>query len=99
MISSRVANELNLTARGLTQVAGVDGVSDHEVYYFHVGIKSGDTETEYGHHIGALHVFPEYIEGGEVNLEGFDFDVLLGMDVISRGSLAVEGSGTFSFSF
>ena len=26
-------------------------------------------------------------------------DVILGMDVISIGSLAVEGNGTFSFSF
>jgi hypothetical protein len=46
-----------------------------------------------------IFILPPPIHGGEITSTGGQFDVLLGMDVISTGSLAVEGIGTFSFSF
>lgn len=40
------------------------------------------------------------IEGHEFFNSGVnDFDALFGMNVLSIGSLKVEGNGTFSFSF
>jgi hypothetical protein len=39
------------------------------------------------------------IQGAELGFEGRGFDALLGMDVIATDSLAIEGIGTFSFSF
>jgi hypothetical protein len=44
-------------------------------------------------------VFQNVIQGVELAIGPGGFDVLLGMDVIGMGSLAVEGSGTYSFSF
>jgi hypothetical protein len=44
-------------------------------------------------------VFHDAIQGAELAIGQGGFDVLLGMDVIGMGSLAVEGSGTYSFSF
>ena len=38
------------------------------------------------------------IEGVEF-FDHRDFGVLLGMDILSIGSLKMEGNGTFSFSF
>ena len=41
---------------------------------------------------------PEPIYGAELTAS-LGFDVLLGMDIISKGSLKIEGNGHFSFSF
>lgn len=47
---------------------------------------------------GPVHMLGTVIEGlGRHSGDGFD--VLPGMDVIGTGSLNVEGSGAFSFSF
>jgi hypothetical protein len=39
------------------------------------------------------------IQGCEFDGGSANFDVLMGMDVISTGSLVVQGSNTFTFSF
>lgn len=39
------------------------------------------------------------LEGIELKSPSKDFQVLLGMDIISIGSLKIEGNGTFSFSY
>lgn len=46
----------------------------------------------------AAHVNPTVIAGGELPLS-HGFDVLLGMDILSSGSLKIEGNGQASFSF
>jgi hypothetical protein len=46
----------------------------------------------------SLHVVQKVIQGCEFSA-GAGFDVLLGMDVLSQGSLVVQGNQTFSFSF
>lgn len=46
-----------------------------------------------------MHVFSNPVEGAELNFASSKFDVLLGMDIISMGSLKIEGDGSFSFCF
>ena len=45
-----------------------------------------------------VHLFTNTILGAQIETTG-DYDVLLGMDVLSTGQLVVTGSGTFSFAF
>jgi hypothetical protein len=45
-----------------------------------------------------VHINPVPVYGGELPV-GAGFDVLLGMDILSSGSLKIEGSGHYSFSF
>jgi len=46
-----------------------------------------------------VYVNPAPIHGAEISAGAGVFDVLLGMDIISTGSLKVEGNGQFSFCF
>lgn len=47
---------------------------------------------------GNMSIF-DAIDGMEFNASGTAFDVLLGMDVLSRGSLKIDFDGHFSFCF
>ena len=100
MVSKAAAEKVGLRPIGTVPVMGVGGVSQHQNYLFHIAFVlrvqlSGDAREE----VAAIHTLPDPIEGAELDLEGAGFDVLLGMDILSTGSLAVEGSGTYSFSF
>ncbi len=99
MISANVAKTLSLRPIGKAQVMGVGGMSEHNNYLFNVGFTMSEPEIEPGVARITLHLIQTPIQGGELNLEGAGFDVLLGMDVLSTGSLAIEGIGTYSFSF
>lgn len=99
MISSSVAKTMQLRPIGKAQFLGVGGMSEHNNYLFHIGFTMVEPEIEPGISRTTLHVMPPPIQGGEMNLENSGFDVLLGMDIVGNGSLAVEGGGTFSFSF
>jgi predicted aspartyl protease len=100
MISSRVVNTLGLQPHGKIPVQGVGHtVTYHNGYLFHVAftlpiVSQGQIVPN------QLLVFshPSVIYGAELTAT-MGFDVLLGMDILSSGSLKVEGSGHFSFSF
>jgi hypothetical protein len=105
MISPGVANLVGLTPIGQIPIQGVGHtMTYHNAYLFHVAFvvalghigqpvpAGGGTDT-------MIFMQPHPICGGEITSSGDHFDVLLGMDVISTGSLTVEGNGTFSFSF
>ena len=98
-ITPAVATKVGLTPIGKTQISGVSGPSTHNNYVFHLAFvfmnssKSGLVSS------GELNIYVNPIQGPELILQGAAFDVLLGMDVIGTGSLAVEGNGTYSFSF
>ncbi len=104
MISSNVVQQLKLSATGKVPIQGVGpNVTYHNAYLFHVSfvipiISAGQIVVP-GMQIQAMiHVLPNVIQGGELtNISGFD--VLLGMDVLSAGSLKIEGNGSYSFSF
>ncbi len=78
---------------------GVSGENEHNNYLFHLGFMLGQPNPTGKEMKGNLYIFNQEIQGPELNLSDAGFEVLLGMDVIGKGSLAVEGNGTFSFSF
>ena len=95
-ISPRVAEIVGLIPIGKTPVSGVAGIIDHNSYIFKIGFRLGGDWSETNHK--GVVIFNNEIHGPEINFDA-NVDVLLGMDIISTGSLALEGDGTFSFSF
>lgn len=100
-ISAKVATDVGLQPIGKMQVFGVAGSQYHNFYTFHVGFVVGALVPTPGSPVvqSRIDVFNDVIQGAELALGVGGFDVLLGMDVIGKGSLAVEGNGTYSFSF
>ena len=100
MISTNVVNTLNLTPVGSIPLQGVgDKVTYHNGYLFHVAFVFPVTSLIPGTATSrAIYSNLKPIYGGELTSTGGVFDVLLGMDIISSGSLKVDGDGTFSFS-
>jgi hypothetical protein len=103
-ISAKVAAAVGLQPVGKMRVFGVAGSQYHNFYTFHVGFLVGAITPATGagqsqHFQGQVAVFNDVIQGAELALGQGGFEVLLGMDILGKGSLAVEGSGTFSFSF
>jgi len=45
-----------------------------------------------------IHVLNKVIQGCEFHVGSASFDVILGMDVLSAGTLVVQGNGQWSFS-
>jgi hypothetical protein len=105
MISPEVASTVGLTPIGQIPIQGVGHtMTYHNAYLFHVAFvvplaHIGQPIPAGGGAATIIFMQPHPIYGGEITSSGDHFDVLLGMDVISTGSLAVEGNGTFSFSF
>ena len=99
MISKRAADKVGLRPIGMTSIIGVGGVREHRNYLFHVAFVLKRGEVSLGKMEVDIHMFGDVIEGAELSSESEDFDILLGMDVLSKCSLAIEGNGTFSLSF
>jgi aspartyl protease len=105
MISTNVVNTLRLTPRGQIPVQGIGpNVTYHNGYLFHVAFTlpiagpAAPVNLPAGQMQVLICINPVQIYGAELPV-GIGFDVLLGMDVLSSGSLKIEGSGHFSFSF
>ncbi|MGU9962757.1 MAG: retroviral-like aspartic protease family protein [Candidatus Halichondribacter symbioticus] len=109
-ITKRVADELGLPSAGMRPVNGVSGTSVHQFYTFHVGFVVSAPDTGFSEidspetknppqDFSDTHINNRIIRGAELIMPDSGFDVLLGMDILSTGSLAIEGNGTFSFSF
>lgn len=93
-ITERIAQDLNMRRIGQASVWNIKREERHWTYLFHVAVwpdsSDGSPSPPYG--IG------EEIEGIDVGNHPY-FDVLLGMDIISRGRLVVEPTGHFSLTF
>jgi gag-polyprotein putative aspartyl protease len=104
MISSNVANRLNLQSQGKMAIRGVGpNITYHNGYLFNVAFTIPITPLPQPLVPGAqiqvaVFILPSPIYGAELP-SASGFDVLLGMDVLSGGSLKIEGSGHYSFSF
>ena len=85
LISARVAKVLGLTSIGKSGVSGYnEGIDVKDVYCVHVGLPTGDIVTN----IMAM------------EFDSDEYDVVIGMDVIGKGDLAVTNLSdrpTFSF--
>ena len=76
MISQSIARKLNLQPDGKTRISGVHGIEDAAVYHVDLRFNNGFT-------IPDVRVSEASDNGG--------FDVLIGMDIISRGELRICG--------
>jgi hypothetical protein len=108
MISTNVVNTLGLQPQGQIQLQGVGpNFTWHNAYLFHVAftvpvVGPAAPPLPPGHLQVQIHVNSNVVYGGELPFPAgtrSPFDVLLGMDILSSGSLKMEGSGHFSFSF
>jgi hypothetical protein len=85
LISKAAVDALGLIPVGKSEISGVnDGVEFKSTYLIHVGLPSGDIVTN---------VFAS-------EFDGEDYDLIVGMDVIQNGDLAVTNlndATTFSF--
>jgi hypothetical protein len=108
-ISKRLAGALGIQPIGKTPVHGAGGLVNQNQYLFHVGFPfammgqptlPGLPAPQPGQVTVNAQVLQKVIQGVEFNNASAPFDVLLGMDVISSGSLVVQGGqSSFSFSF
>lgn len=85
LISKIAAEALDLTPIGKSEISGVNaGVEFKKTYLIHVGLPSGDIVTN--------------VLASE--FDGEDYDLIVGMDVIQNGDLAVTNAhDTTTFSF
>ena len=105
-ITPKVAEMVGLEPIGKVPIQGVSGQSFHNNFLFHIGFPlsqtlQGGSSGVVGKAVRniSLTVLDMEIQGAELQLNGDQFNVLLGMDVIGTGSLKLEGNGTASFSF
>jgi Aspartyl protease len=102
MISPNVVDRLRLQPRGKMLVSGVGPSAHyHNAYLFHVAFVAPLTSpAEAGTPIvpALINVQKDPIYGAEIPSTAGLFDVLLGMDVLTKGLLVVQ-QGQFSFSY
>jgi hypothetical protein len=108
-ITSNLATRLQMQPVGKVPIHGVGGVQYHNSYLFMIGFPfalppgsppvPGLPPPAPGHSQVQIHVLTKTIQGCEFHGGSANFEVILGMDVISTGSLVVQGNQTFSFSF
>ena len=93
-VTEAVVQKLDLRRRGRVEIWNIKRPELHWTYLFYLGIwpdtDDGSPPTPFG--IGSE------IEGIDVGNNHF-FDVLLGMDIISQGSLNLDRSGHFEMAF
>jgi hypothetical protein len=103
MITSRVAAAIGLRAVNRLSYHGLDGPSWRPGHLFHLAFLAGviqevDLVQDQGMPMDRLLVCAKVINGGEITNTP-SFDVLIGMDIISTGTLTVSKGGSFSFDF
>lgn len=96
-ISQKVIEQVKLEPTGLRTITSASETSEKREFSFSVGVLFANRKDPDTNQVsGTGHVFQ--IEGVEFHVkEPSKFDVLLGMDVIGRGSLKLDGDGHFSF--
>jgi Ni,Fe-hydrogenase III small subunit len=106
-LSHACANRAQLSPVGKIPIHGVGGTVHQNSYLFHLGFPlalppgvliPGVPAPSPGQQAIQLSVLEKVIQGCEFHAPP-NFEVLLGMDVISTGTLVVQGDGNFSFSF
>lgn len=98
-ITPNAAEKLGLEPIGMFGVQGIGGAKNHNFYLFKVGFVELQAN-EIGYQNPKFHVVDKEINGADFDCGAdADFDVLLGMDVLSIGTLTVAPNGQFKFSF
>lgn len=98
-ITPFAAQRLGLQPIGAFPVHGVGGTKMHNYFLFKVGFVELAV-TELGYQNPRFHILDREIEGAEFDCgPDAQFDVLLGMDVLSIGTLTIAPSGQFRFTY
>jgi Aspartyl protease len=96
-ISSRIVKEVGLSPIGKIQVAGVHGSTPTNSYQFAVGfilpVRQEATGAIFGNMTGFV------VDGTEFVNDGCGFDVLLGRDILCKGSFHMSFDGHFLICF
>ena len=96
MISPRVISALGLQQVNQIRFGGLGGLLWRPAYLFHVAFYKtppGDPND-----VSNILICRKAINGGALTNE-HTFDVLLGMDILTTGTLTVDRDGTFKFEF
>ena len=93
-ISKSIAEQLNLSGLGKRPLKSAQGESHIERHAFRVGIHPTRQATE---HIGFPYVFEEVI-GIELT-NAFEFNALIGMDILAQCDLTIMRTGECILSF
>ena len=89
-ISSRVITELELKPKGKVEMVSASDKMLRDSFLFSIGISIPGTDNQ---PFFVTEIYGAEFEGDERN----KFDVIIGMDVIMRGSLKLDFDGHFSF--
>ena len=98
-ITPAIAERLRLEPVGSIRVHGIGGTKLHLTYLFKIGFVDLRRD-EVGSESPQVHLIDRELTGAEFDC-GPDaaFDVLLGMDLLSLGTLTITNSGRFKFSY
>lgn len=98
-ITINAANKLGLEPTGMFRVHGFGGSKLHNSYLFKVGFVDLQ-ENDVGTINPMFHLVDREINGAEFDCgPDADFDILLGMDVLSIGTLTIASNGKFKFTY
>lgn len=96
-ISSKVAQEVGLNPSGKAKMIGSTGEEEKNTYRFGVGFLLDPVQQPTGQVSGNLNV--HMVNGMEFSQQGSGFEVLLGRDVICKGTFPLSFDGHFILSF
>jgi hypothetical protein len=96
-ISKNVVQKLGLQPSGKTQMSGSTGANTVDQYAFVVGFMFGIQQTATGAYSGQLNA--HLVQGCEFVHHGFGFDVLIGRDILCKGSFTLTFDGHYALAF
>jgi Aspartyl protease len=96
-ISSNVVQTIGLQPSGKTSMTGSTGQSVVDQYTFLVGFMFGAQQSPSGAISGQLNA--HLVQGCEFVSHGFGFDVLIGRDILCKGTLSLSFDGHYVLSF
>ena len=96
-ISKNVVQTVGLQPSGKTSMGGSTGASVVDQYSFVVGFLFGQQQAPTGAISAHLHAY--LVQGCEFTSHGFGFDVLIGRDILCKGTLSLSFDGHYVLSF
>jgi hypothetical protein len=96
-ISNNVVQAIGLTPSGKTSMVGSTGASTVDQYTFLVGFLFGAQQTATGAYTGQLNA--HLVQGCEFQAHGFGFDVLIGRDILCKGTMSLSFDGHYVLTF
>jgi hypothetical protein len=96
-ISKNVVQTVGLHPSGKTSMSGSTGQDTVDQYTFVVGFIFGARQTPAGLVSGQLNA--HLVQGCEFQSHGFGFDILIGRDILCKGSLSLSFDGHYLLCF